>query len=93
MSVRESHGELVAQFLARGGCIHRVPGVVQISRTEVIEYLEQQKISVQRISREPPGPPRYLCVGKRTNVQELVSIANRLRSEQGLPAFQLDTSP
>jgi hypothetical protein len=89
MSLRESRSELISQFLARGGRIDRVPDAAQISRTGLIEYLRQQNISVRPIPTYYPTVQLYLCDGERANVQELVSIANRLRSEQGLPPFQL----
>ena len=92
MSLRESHNGLISQFLARGGRIYKVPDAVPISRAGLIEYLRQQKIAVRRGPMDHLRVRRYFCDGERTDLQGLVSIANRLRSEQGLPPFQLDLS-
>ena len=91
MSLRENHSDLISQFLARGGRIQKVPDAVPISRRGLIEYLRQQKLSVRPLATDYPRVRRYLCAGEHANLQRLLSIANRLRSEQGLPPFQLDT--
>jgi hypothetical protein len=91
MNSREKDGALVADFLARGGHIRKVPDAVRVSLGRVVAYLRAQNVSVERISASgPPTIRKFLCDGQRVSEQTLVSIANGLRSEQGLPQFQLD---
>jgi hypothetical protein len=85
----EHDSRLVADFLSRGGRIHRLPETVRVTFAEVVEYLRTQNIDVQRVGEGPWY--KYVCRGQRVDEITLVSIANGCRAEQGLGPFQLKT--
>ena len=90
MSLQNKGCDLVADFLARGGRIRRLPDPEPATFSVVLEYLRSQNITVERVGDGmDPRTRKYICLGKRVDAKKLVSIANALRLDKGFPPFQL----
>jgi hypothetical protein len=79
---------MVADYLARGGKIRRVPPPKPIVAADVLQYLQERNVDVQLVVG-PGGEAGYVYKGQVINVKTLVAIANRHRSRRHLPPFQL----
>ena len=89
MTLRTQHETLIADFLARGGTIRKIPPPKPTVAADVLQYLQTRNVDVQAVPR--PGEPEssYLYKGQVINLKTLVAIANRHRSRCHLPPFQL----
>jgi len=88
MSLREQTETMVAEYLARGGTIHRVPPPKPPVAGDVLEYLQGRNIDVLPLPNEG-GEQSYVYKGQVINLKTLVAIANRHRSRRHLPPFQM----
>jgi len=79
---------MVADFLARGGTIRRVPPPKPTVAADVLQYLQERNVEVQPLPG-PGGESSYVYKGQVINLKTLVATANRHRSRRRLPPFQL----
>jgi len=89
MSLRTQHETLVADFLARGGIIRKVPPPKPTVAADVLEYLQIRNVDVQTVPGHSETEASYVYKGRVVNLKTLVAIANRHRSRRHLPPFQL----
>ena len=89
MSLRAQHEMLVADFLARGGVIRKVPPPKPTVAADVLEYLQVRKVDVHIVPTQGGMEAGYVYKGQVINLKTLVAIANRHRSRRHLPPFQL----
>lgn len=89
MNLRTGHETLVADFLARGGIIRKLPPPKPIVADDVVQYLQTRNIDVQAIARPGESELGYVHKGQVVTLKALVAIANRHRSRRHLPPFQL----
>lgn len=93
MSLRTQHETLVADFLARGGVIRKVPPPKPTVAADVLEYLQVRNVDVQIVPGHGEADASYVYKGQVINLKTLVAIANRHRSRRHLPPFQLAGRP
>ena len=89
MNLRTRHETLIADFLARGGTIRKIPPPKPTVAADVLEYLQSRNVDVQAIARPGESEASYLHKGQVVTLKTLVAIANRHRSRRHLPPFQL----
>ena len=89
MSLRSHHEMLVADFLARGGTIRKIPTPKPTLAADVLEYLQVRNVDVQTVPGHREIEASYVYKGQVINLKTLVAIANRHRSRRHLPPFQL----
>lgn len=89
MTLRQQTAAMVADFLARGGTIRRVPPPTPTVAADVLQYLQERNVDVQPIIDPNGGSTNYVYKGQLINLKTLVAIANRHRSRRHLPPFQL----
>lgn len=89
MTVRRQTAEMVADFLARGGTIQRVPPPRPTVAADVVQYLQERNVDVQPVIDPNGGNTTYVYKGQLINLKTLLAIANRHRSRRRLPPFQL----
>ena len=89
MSLRQQTAAMVADYLARGGTIQRVPPPKPTVAADVLQYLQERNIDVQPVTDPTGSMTNYVYKGQVINVKTLVAIANRHRSRRRLPPFQL----
>jgi hypothetical protein len=89
MSSREQTAVMVADFLARGGTIRRVPPPKPTVASDVLQYLQERNVDVQPVPDPGGVTSNYVYKGQVINLKALVGIANRHRSRRRLPPFQL----
>jgi len=85
---REQQGDLVADYFARGGTIHRLPTPEPAEVSEILEWLEGCGSIVYRAAAKG-AVHKYVYQGALVTLQKLVSIANKQRALRDLPPFQL----
>jgi hypothetical protein len=85
---RQQQAALVADYLARGGEIRRLPTPEPTAADDVFEYLRECGFDVSRARGKMAGT-QYICNGRAVPLEELVSIANNHRETRRLPPFQL----
>ena len=88
MSLRQQTAAMVADYLARGGRIRRLPPPKPTVAADVLQYLQERNVDVQPVPT-PGGESSYVYKGQVINLKTLVAIANRHRSRRHLPPFQL----
>ena len=88
MNLRQQTAAMVADFLARGGTIQKVPPPKPTVAADVLQYLQGRNVDVQLVPG-PAGEASYVYKGQVINLKTLVAIANRHRSRRRLPSFQL----
>jgi hypothetical protein len=83
---------MVADFLAHGGTIKKMPEARPHTVADVLQYLVEQDVQVEVVNR---GESRrvYVYRGKPASLERLVLIANRHRRRRNLPPFDLGISP
>jgi hypothetical protein len=89
MTLRQQTAAMVADFLARGGTIQRVPAPKPTVAADVVQYLRERNIDVQPVTDPTGNTTNYFYKGQIINLKALVVIANRHRSRRRLPPFQL----
>jgi hypothetical protein len=89
MTLRQQAATMVADFLARGGTIQRVPAPKPTVAEDVVQYLQERNIEVQPVPDPTGTATNYVYKGQLINLKTLVAIANRHRSRRRLPPFQL----
>jgi len=89
MTLRRQTAAMVADFLARGGTIRRVPPPKPIVAGDVLQYLQERNVDVQAVSDPNAATTTYVYKGQLINLKTLLAIANRHRSRRRLPPFQL----
>lgn len=89
MTLRQQAATMVADFLARGGTIQRVPAPQPTIADDVVQYLQECNIDVQPVPDPSGATTSYVYKGQLINLKTLVAIANRHRSRRRLPPFQL----
>ena len=92
MTARQNHTELVADFLAKGGTITKVPPARPALASDVLGYLQDQNVDVHAITDETAAETKYVYKGEVITLRKLVLIANRHRNRRRLPSFQLPNS-
>jgi hypothetical protein len=88
MNLRQQTAAMVAEYLARGGKIRRLPPPKPPVAADVLAYLQGRNIDVQPLPGDG-GDPSYVYKGQVINLKTLIAIANRHRSRRRLPPFQL----
>jgi hypothetical protein len=89
MSVRPQHETLIADYLARGGTIRRIPPPKPTVAADVLQYLQDRNVDVRPVPGRTEAESSYLYKGQVIDLKALVAIANRHRSRRHLPPFQL----
>jgi len=89
MTLRAQHETLIADFLARGGTIRKLPPPKPTVAADVLQYLQARNVDVEAVPRPGESESSYLYKGQVINLKTLVAIANRHRSRRHLPPFQL----
>jgi hypothetical protein len=89
MSLQPHHQTLVADFLARGGMVRKVPSPKPTVAADVLQYLQARNVDVQVAPERGETASSYVYKGQLINLKTLVAIANRHRSRRHLPPFQL----
>ncbi len=89
MNLRTQHETLIADFLARGGAIRKIPPPTPTVAADVLDYLQTRNVDAQAVARAGESESSYLYKGQVINLKTLVAIANRHRSRRHLPPFQL----
>jgi hypothetical protein len=89
MNLRRQTAAMVADFLARGGTIQKVPAPKPTVADDVVQYLQEHDIDIQPVPDPTGGTTSYVYKGQLINLKALVAIANRHRSRRRLPPFQL----
>jgi hypothetical protein len=89
MNLRQQHEVLVADFLARGGKITKLPPARPTVASDVLRYLQDRKVDVHPVTDEGGAETKYVYKGGVISLKTLVAIANRHRSRRRLPPFQL----
>jgi hypothetical protein len=90
MSARQQTDALVADFLARGGRIRKVPEAQPTKVADVLSYLRERGAPVEPVAPKAKGETTmYLYQGELVNLRTLVDVANRYRRRHGLAAFEL----
>jgi hypothetical protein len=89
MSVRPQHEALIADYLARGGTIRRIPPPTPTVAADVLQYLQDRNVDVQTVQGRADMDSTYVYKGQVIDLKTLVAIANRHRSRRHLPPFQL----
>ena len=87
---REEQTALVAEYLARGGEIHRIPPPNPTVASDVLQYLQDLHVDVHPVRDEVGNTIHYVLNGKRIDLNELVALANRRRKRSRRPPFQLE---
>jgi hypothetical protein len=85
---REQQEDLVLDYFARGGTIHRLPTPEPTAIPDILEYLRDCTFVVYPAPRGD-GQPKYVYQGTVVTLEKLVSIANEHRAIRHLPPFQL----
>ena len=80
---------LVADFLARGGIIRKVPPPDPTVAEDVLRYLQERKVDVQRVKGCGEAELSYVYKSRVINLKMLTVIANRHRGRRYLPPFEL----
>ena len=89
MTLRQQTAAMVADYLARGGTIQRVPPPKPTVADDVVQYLQERNIEVQPVPDATGATTNYVYKGQLINLKTLLAIANRHRSRRRLPPFQL----
>lgn len=89
MSVRQHHETLIADYLARGGTIRRIPPPKPTVAADVLQYLQDRNVDVRAVPGRTEAESNYVYKGQVIDLKALVAIANRHRSRRHLPPFQL----
>ena len=80
--------ELVADYIARGGTVRRLPTPEPTDVQEVIDYMQDCRFDVYPAPRGA-GQRKYVLQGEVVTLARLVLIANEHRAKRRLPPFQL----
>ena len=88
MGLRQQTAKMVAEYLAHGGRIHKVPPPKPPVAADVVAYLQGRNIDVQPLPNEG-GDQNYVYKGQVINLKTLIAIANRHRSRRRLPPFKV----
>jgi len=91
MSVRPQHETLIADYLARGGTIRRIPPPKPTVAADVLQYLQDRSVDVRAVPGRTEAESGYVYKGQVIDLKTLVAVANRHRSRRHLPPFQLTT--
>jgi hypothetical protein len=89
MPNRQVHTQLVADFIARGGVIHRLAESKPTVAEDVLTYLRAQNVDVHAVVEPGERVSKYLFKDRIITLKQLVAIANRRRSRRRLPPFEL----
>ena len=89
MNLRQQRAALVADFLAKGGAIHKLPPARPTDASDVLQYLQDHNVDVQLLTDEGRTEPKYVYKGEVITLKRLVAIANRHRTRRRLPPFQM----
>ena len=89
MTLRQQTEAMVADFLARGGTIQRLPAPTPTVADDVVQYLQEGNIDVQPVPDPTGAVTNYVYKGQLINEKTLITIANRHRSRRRLPPFQI----
>ena len=92
MNLRHHHAALVADFLAKGGAIHKLPPARPTDASDILQYLQDHDVDVQPLTDEGSTEPKYVYKGETITLKRLLAIANRHRSRRRLPPFQMASS-
>jgi len=92
VNLRHEAQAMVADFLAHGGTIKKMPEAKPHTIADVLHYLFEQNVHVEVVNR---GDSRraYVFRGKPATLDRLVLIANRHRRRHNLPPFDLGINP
>ena len=88
MNPRQHAQAIVADYLARGGTIHRLPEARPPCVADVIEYLREHDVDVA-VNPDRGGRCAYLLRGEPISLERLVRVANRHRRRANLLPFDL----
>jgi hypothetical protein len=81
---------MVAEFLARGRRINKIPAAQPTTANDVLHYLNEQgvKVEVAAVSLGY-GHAKYMLDGAIIDLKTLLRQANARRRKQRLPPFEL----
>ena len=89
MPLKNRHTEhLIAQFLARGGTIRKIPTPQPTTASDVLEYLNDHNVDFRAVAEPGEFVSKYMYKHRIITEKQLVSIANKHRARRGLPAFE-----
>ena len=92
MGLRQDHAALIADYLAKGGTIRKVPPPEPITPSDVLKYLQENDVDVRAEPGRDGSGPHYTYKGKAIPLKALVELANRHRIKRRLPPFQLPSN-
>lgn len=89
MNLRHQHAALVADFLAKGGAIHKLPPARSTVASDVLQYLQDHNVDVQHLTVQGSAESKYVYKGEIITLKRLLTIANRHRNRRRLAPFQM----
>ena len=89
MSAHPQTGAMVADFLARGGCVQKFPEATPTSVCDILLYLDSLGVKVESVPAANFGGIRYMYDGDVTSLESLLALANQHRKWTGLAPFEL----
>jgi hypothetical protein len=79
---------MVAEYMARGGTIKRMPEAEPHTIADVLNYLKGKYVEIVSACRGE-ATPSYLLRGKPISPQRLIGLANRYRRRNHQPPFDV----
>ena len=89
---RHETNDMIDGFFARGGTIQKIPEAIPATADEIVEYLKSHKVNVEIVSSNK-NDGKFTCDGSPIKLKGLVEIANRLRSKQHRPPYEIPSTP
>ena len=79
---------MVAEYMARGGTIKKMPEAEPHTLADVMSYLQGKNVEIVSAARGETSPS-YLLRGKPISAQRLIGLANRYRRRNHQPPFEV----
>jgi len=90
---RKDVDAMVAEFLARGRRINKIPAAQPTTATDVLHYLKEQGVNVEAAPvKLGYGHAKYMLDGEIVDLKKLLRLANSRRRRARLPPFELKRS-
>ena len=92
MGLRQQHAALIADYLAKGGTIRKLPPPKPITASDVLKYLQESDVDVRVVPGPDGADSHYTYKSKAITLKTLVELANRHRLKRRLPPFQVPSN-
>jgi hypothetical protein len=79
---------MVAEYLARGGIVRKLPEARPHTADDVVRYLREQDVAVEM--KDTGGKrPEYALRGEPISFERLLNVANRHRRRHNFTPFEV----